>query len=60
MTQDLADQIGEITKAAAGVGLKLRLKVGLGGAAKPSSAVVEEVSKLLQQVSTDLKLGQFQ
>jgi hypothetical protein len=55
--QDLADQIGEITKAAAGVGLKLRLKVELGGAAKPSSAVVEEVSKLLQQVSADLKLG---
>ena len=54
--QDLADQIGEIVKLAAGYDLKFRLQVELGGSNVPKN-VVEKINSLLGEISDQLTLG---
>lgn len=54
--QDLADQVAEITKAAAGLDLKFHLRIELGGPSRPSNDVIARMSQLLQEISSDLKL----
>lgn len=55
--QDLAEQVAEITKTAAGFDLKFRLRVELGGTASPPGDVVLRINGLLQEVSPELRLG---
>ncbi len=54
--QDLAEQVGEITRAAVGFGLKFYLRVELGGHSQPSDETVSKISALLQRVSDGLRL----
>jgi hypothetical protein len=54
--QDLADVVGDLTKAAAGHELKLHLHIELGGEEPPPDRTVEEVNKILRTVSGDMKL----
>jgi hypothetical protein len=55
--QDLADQVAEIVKAAAGLELKFNLRVELGGPSQPSDEIVARVNELLRGVADKLKLG---
>jgi hypothetical protein len=54
--QDLADQLGEVKKAAAGFDLKLQIRVELSGARPVPPEVVDRINQLLGQVSDALKL----
>ena len=54
--QDLADSIGDIQKAAAGHGIKFRMRIEVGGEKLPTESVVREVNKRLGEVSKDLML----
>lgn len=55
--QDLADQIGEVVRAAAGHDLRFRVRVQVGDGAKPiPKDVVAELSGLLTQIVKDLQL----
>jgi Protein of unknown function (DUF499) len=55
--QDLADQIGEITKAAVGVELKVRIRLELGGKTKPSPEMIAAINEKLASVTDSLKLS---
>ncbi len=50
--QDLADTLGELGNASAGVDLKYRVRIELGG--NPSKDVLERVNKILQKIKSDL------
>jgi hypothetical protein len=54
--QDLADQIGDIKKAATGAGLDIQVVIEVGHEGMPSDDVVQKVRDLLGGVSKDLKL----
>lgn len=54
--QDLADQMGHITREAAGNDLKINVSIEIGGDDRPPMDTVENVNKLLALVSEDLKL----
>ena len=54
--QDLADSIGDIQKAAAGHGIKFRMRIEVGGEKLPTESVVREVNKRLGEVSKELML----
>ena len=54
--QDLADQIPEITKAAAGQDLKYHIRMELKGDEKTREEVAKQINELLKSVSDDLKL----
>jgi hypothetical protein len=54
--QELADQIPEISKAAAGLNLRIGIKIQLGGPQRPADDLVERLNNLLQLVSDKLKL----
>lgn len=54
--QDLAEEIGEITKAAIGIGLKFYLRVELGRYSEPSDETVREISGMLEKISGGLRL----
>ncbi|MBI4454518.1 MAG: ATP-binding protein [Acidobacteria bacterium] len=54
--QDLADQIGEITKAAVGADLKFYLRVELGESTPPQDDVTAKINKLLGEITEGLKL----
>lgn len=54
--QDLAEQIGNITKAAVGHDLKFRLRIELGGETPPPDDVVSRVNDALKEISEDLRL----
>ncbi len=54
--QDLADQIPEMTQAAAGNALRFNIRVELGDDTEPDQAVVDKINGLLSEVSDDLKL----
>ncbi len=58
--QDLADQIPDIAKAAVGNDLKFNVRVEFGGETAPDSEAVEEINKLLSEVSDKLRLNPFQ
>ncbi len=55
--QDLADQIPDIAKAAVGNDLKFNVRVEFGGESAPDSEAVEEINKLLSEVSGKLRLN---
>jgi hypothetical protein len=54
--QDLADQLSEIKKAAAGFDLKLHVRIEVSGAKPVPDQVVERINELLGQVSNSIKL----
>jgi hypothetical protein len=56
--QDLAEQIGEIGKAAIGYDMRInvRIEVGADGMSPPDE-VVAKINAKLGEVSKDLKLG---
>lgn len=54
--QDLADQIGEIVRAAVGMELKFHVRIELGGNEKSPDPAIAEINKLLEQISADFKL----
>jgi hypothetical protein len=54
--QDLVDVLDDIVKAAVGVPLRFQLQISLGDGEDIVSAKVEEVNKLLEAVSPDLRV----
>jgi hypothetical protein len=54
--QDLADQVGELTRAAVGFELRFCVRVELGGKMPPPAELVEKVNKLLAEVAEELRL----
>jgi hypothetical protein len=54
--QDLVDVLDDIVKAAVGVPLSFRLQISLGDGEDIGSAKVEEVNKLLESVSSELRV----
>ena len=55
--QDLADQIPDITKKAAGNNIKFKIYIELGdGKTTPDNKTVEELNQLLSKVSDNLRL----
>jgi Protein of unknown function (DUF499) len=54
--QDLADQLGEVKKAAAGFDLKLQVRIELSGAKPVPPAIVDRLNNLLRVISKDLIL----
>jgi hypothetical protein len=54
--QDLADQIGEITKAAVGLDLRFHLRVEITGDAEIPEDTISAINVLLREVSEDLRL----
>lgn len=55
--QDLADQIGDITKAAVGVELKLKIRLELGGKMKATPEMIATINKKLESITDGLKLS---
>ncbi|HTU92503.1 MAG TPA: hypothetical protein VMF69_20650 [Gemmataceae bacterium] len=53
--QDLADQLGEVKRAAAGFDLKLHVQIELSGGKPVPQAVVDRINELLERVSSSLK-----
>lgn len=54
--QDLADQISEITRVAAGLDLKFRIEVELDGSGTNATDVIEKLNAMLTSIAKDLKL----
>ncbi|MCX7017989.1 MAG: DUF499 domain-containing protein [Candidatus Sumerlaeota bacterium] len=54
--QDLAEQIGEITKAAAGTEMRFVVRIEFGGDVLPPAEVVEKINEILKDVSGELRL----
>jgi hypothetical protein len=54
--QDLADQLGEVKKAAAGFELKLHVRIELSGAKPVPSEIVRKINQLLGQISESISL----
>jgi hypothetical protein len=54
--QDLADQISEITRVAAGLDLKFRIEVELDGSGMNATEVIEKLNAMLTSIAKDLKL----
>ncbi len=54
--QDLAEKLPDLLHAAAGLELRLRLRVELGGDPPPSDEKLEEVRALLEEICPELKL----
>jgi hypothetical protein len=55
--QDLADQLGELTKAVVGYDLKLHLRLELGGAKTPPAELVAKVNAMLEEVAKGLRFS---
>ncbi|MGB8348652.1 MAG: hypothetical protein WCD86_27475, partial [Ktedonobacteraceae bacterium] len=54
--QNLAEQVGQLTKEAVGLNLSFHLRVELGPAAQVSEATIAQVNELLAEVSEKLRL----
>ncbi len=54
--QDLVDVLPDVVKAAAGVPLRFQISISLGDGQEISLEAVERISKVLEQVSTELRL----
>ncbi len=54
--QDLSDVTADIMKAAVDAGIIFKIRIELGIKAVPSAEAVEQINKLLQDVSKHLKL----
>ena len=55
--QDLSDQIPDIMKTAVGTGIKFTVRIELGGETPPDTENLEELNKILSEISDKLKLG---
>lgn len=53
--QDLADQIGEIAKAAVGLNPKFKLTIELDESGQASKETIARINQLLEDISDDLK-----
>jgi len=53
--QDLADQLGDLTKAAAGHELKFSLQIQVGTDKSPPADVVEQMNKILGGIKKGMK-----
>ena len=53
--QDLADQVGEVARAAVGYDLRFSLRIDLAGATTPPAELVERLNKLLAEVADGLR-----
>jgi hypothetical protein len=54
--QDLADQLGDVKKAAAGFDLKLHVRIELSGARPVPSEVVNKINQLLEKISDSISM----
>jgi hypothetical protein len=54
--QDLVDVLDDVVKAAVGVPLRFQLQISLGDGGDINSAKVEEINKLLESVSPELRV----
>ncbi len=54
--QDLVDVLPDVIKAAAGVPLQFQLHISLGDGQKVGSEMINSINKLLEEVSSDLRL----
>jgi hypothetical protein len=54
--QDLADQVGELKKAAAGLELKFTVRLEISGPGMSDESVVAKLNDLLKAVSDQLQL----
>jgi hypothetical protein len=54
--QDLADALPEIKNATAGIDLKFRLRIELGGKSRPPQEAIDLINQLLRDISEDLEL----
>jgi hypothetical protein len=54
--QDLADQISDITLAAAGLDLKFNVQVEVSGATSGSAQAIAKLNQLLEKIAKDFKL----
>jgi hypothetical protein len=54
--QNLAEQVGALTKAAAGQEIKYRLRIEFGGAKRPTDDYIKKVKGILKEVSDKLEL----
>lgn len=54
--QDLADQLGELTKATVGLELKFKLRIEIGGKSRAADGVVKGVNAILSEISPELAL----
>ncbi|BAY28158.1 AAA family ATPase (plasmid) [Calothrix sp. NIES-2100] len=53
--QDLVDKIADIKNAAAGVDLKFKVQIELGGDSQPSDDAIAQINQLLQDISDSLE-----
>ena len=54
--QDFADKIADIKNAAAGIDLKFKVQLELGGDSAPSDEVTSRINEILQEISENLEL----
>jgi hypothetical protein len=54
--QDLVERIAEIKSAAAGIDLKFRIQIEVGGESQPSDYAIARLNQLLQEISENLDL----
>ncbi len=54
--QDLAEKIADIKNAAAGIDLKFKVQLELGGESAPSNEVISRINEILQEISENLEL----
>jgi cold shock CspA family protein len=54
--QDLMDVLPDVIKAAAGVPLQFQLQISLGDGQEVGSEIIQSINRLLDEVSTDLRL----
>lgn len=55
--QDLADAIADIKNAAAGIDLKFRLRIELGGELPPTDEAKARINQLLRDISDGFELA---
>jgi hypothetical protein len=55
--QDLADQLGELTKVVVGYDLKLHVRLELAGKKKPPADLITRLNALLEEVVKGLRFG---
>lgn len=54
--QDLLEKIAEIKSAAAGIDLKFKVQIEIGGESQPSDDAIAGLNQLLQEISENLNL----
>jgi len=54
--QDLAEKIADIKNAAAGIDLKFKVQLELGGESAPSNEVISHINEILQEIAENFEL----